>query len=247
MLLLASYSQAVSLHAKTRDQKNSANTSSNQWRLGLGIGVEFHDLEAKVNDNISTVFTSHEDSTRSRTKKFIHVAPAIELGLSMGRDFYLGMLLAGRYLDKSIKSKAGLEQGWHLSRKFQMDYSFDLLAKPGYELAPNVMIYGLIGPSIAKWSDDTDLLLNGTRTNNLKISETSLGLGVGLGFEYLVQKKYAFSVDYIYHAYKSESGSKQMTIQLQQPIGGLQTITENVSRKIEPSYATVGFRFTYFL
>ena len=98
------------------------------------------------------------------------MAPSLEIGVTLEKDYYFGMLISWHYMDTKKNSRAPLKDRYSLSHEFHIDYYLDVLAKPGYKMTPNFMIYGLIGPSIARWSHDTRQFLKNNQIDTLKIN-----------------------------------------------------------------------------
>lgn len=240
LLLLGSIGEA------NANAKGVVQSSRYRHRIGFGLGLEYVNLEAKMKDDFSPFGTNFQGS-RTQTKKKLQVAPSIELGVNIDSDYYLGMLLSWRYLNAKTKSRAPLKGMTHFSHEFKMDHYSDVLFKPGYKFIPNAMFYGLIGLSVAKWSHITDQFSEGVQDDTFKMNKTSIGLGVGFGLEYVLKERYAFSVDYIHHVHNSTTKKQRMTFI--DNIAGIGPVprTGDVSKKIEPSYATVAVRLSYLL
>jgi opacity protein-like surface antigen len=222
-----------------------------QGRARFGLALEYLNLEAKLKDNFSALgIIFHSD--RTQTKKNIQIAPSIELGTTILNDFYLGVLSSWHYVDAKTKSRAPLKALTYFHHEFKINHYVDILAKPGYKLTPNTMIYGLIGPSIVKWSHTTDQFeqsnINSlvTKRDRFKISKTSVGVGLGLGLEYYFKEKYAFSIDYTHHFHRSASKTKNMAM-VENLGGGPIRRSGNVSKSVMPSYSTIALRFTISL
>lgn len=215
-----------------------------QWRIGFGIAGEYLYLEAKMKDDFSP-FGKIFQSDRSQTKKKFQVAPSIEVGATFANDFYLGIFFSWRYSDAKTKSRAPLKNLTHFFHEFKMNYYFDILAKPGYKLTPNTMVYGLIGPSIARWSHITDQFQQQTMNDRFKITRTSVGFSFGGGLEHVIKENWALSIDYIYHIHKFTSKKQKMTF-FDNTGEGLFPRTGVVSKEIQPSYSTIGARVSYF-
>lgn len=245
-LLLLTTNKVYANNNSTNQEKTQEDSSADLWRIGLGLGLEYHDLEAKVKDDFS-LLAFKAKSSLSQTKKLFHVAPSLEIGRTLEQDYYFGLVFSWRYLDAKEKSNAPLKDFFHITHEFQMTYFFDILAKPGYRFTPNFMAYGLIGPSIARWSHSTDLFDDNVKIDRFNFTKTSVGVGIGAGLEYLFKEKYVLSFDYIFHIHRSHTKQQIMTIEDRVPGTMPRPRARPVSKKIEPSYSTVGIRLSYFL
>ena len=218
-------------------------------RVGFGLGLEYHSTEAKLENGFSE-FLSELQSDRSQTKKIFQVAPVIEFGMAFGQEVYIGIMMSWRYLSAKTKSRAPLVGMSHFIHEFKIDHYADIFVKPGYKLSPNLMLYGLIGPSIAKWSHNTDQFRQGNKIDNFKINKTTVGLGLGFGMEYLMRKNYAFSIDCAYHMHGTHKQQNSMTFFHAVRVNGIVThepFTGTMSKKVDLSYSTVAMRLSYFL
>lgn len=236
----------INLNIKSvADSKTSVTSFFSEGRIALGLAVEYLNIEAKQKDNFAP-FALYYQSERAQTKKKISIAPFIELGTTIINDFYFGIQTSWHYVDAKTKSKAPLKQWFYFNNEFKMKYYIDVLAKPGCKLTPDTMIYGLIGPSIAKWShttDEFDVRNDQVSRNRFEVSKTSVGLGLGFGLEHRFKERYLLSVDYVHHFHKSASKHQTMTFV---DIIGAAPIPRSgvVSKSVMPSYSTIALRFS---
>ncbi|MBL0942399.1 MAG: hypothetical protein IBJ00_06730, partial [Alphaproteobacteria bacterium] len=140
-----------------------------QGRIGFGLAVEYLNAEAKLKDNYSP-FSFNYQSDRAQTRKQVNVAPSIELGTIILNDYYLGLISSWRYVGAKTRSRAPLKNMTHFYHEFKINYYVDILAKPGSRIMPNTMLYGLVGPSIVRWSHTTDQV-NRVLVNNQETRE----------------------------------------------------------------------------
>lgn len=239
--------EVVSAQEVQIQARSESDSWIDKWRLGLGLGLDYHYFEAKLKDDFSQI-SKHLKSTRSQTKKNFSISPSLEIGATLKKDYYFGTLVSWHYLNTNAESRAPLIEHDRLLHDFQMDYFLDLLLKPGIKIVPNFMVYGLIGPTILKWSHKTSQFRNDVLVKEFKIRQTNVGLGAGLGFEYNIKESCSLSVNYVFHIHKSAKNSGFTSVPKALPPPFNQIIIDGpVSKKVEPSYSTIGLRFTYFL
>lgn len=221
--------------------------SSNQVRIGLGLAGEYinagANLKVKPENPSATNLPSAIASNQSHLGRAFQIAPCIEFGVIIAREYYLGLHASWRVVNISNKSVTPIRGSQFFSHEFKTDQYIDVLFKPGYKLTPCAMIYGLVGPTSAKWSHITDEI--NERGNRLidrfRTDRKSVGIGLGLGFEYLFKEKYAFSFDYTHHFHRSVSQTQNITI-----LDGGAPRSGNINKKVHPSYGTFAVRFTVF-
>jgi opacity protein-like surface antigen len=231
------------------DLQTSTNSLFDQGRIVLGLATEYLSIEAELKDNFSP-FAMNYQSTRSQTRKHAQVAPSLELGTTVLDDFYLGFFASWRYAGTKTKSRAPFKNLTHFYHEFKINHYADIFVKPGYKLTSNTLVYGLLGPSIVRWSHTTDQYITNwfgqeRLQDRFKISKTNVGLGLGLGLECLFKRKYSFSIEYGHYFQKSTSKKQNMTFI--DNIGGPVVRSGAVSKRVLPSYSTIAVRFTLSL
>src|SRR5260221_11376316 len=111
------------------------------------------------------------------------------------------------------------------------------------------MFYGVVGPSIGKWSHTTDLFLNSDGLQDrFKIKDTGIGIAFGGGIEYLAHDKCSISLDFTQHFLKHKSKSKDMTILFRDRATGLlMPRSGTVTKNVKPSFSVVAVRLAFLL
>lgn len=221
-----------------------------QWRYGIGLALEYLNAEAKEKDDFSALGLVNLID-RKQTQKVIQVAPSLEVGVTYSNQFYVGVLASWRYCDAHTKSRAPMFNINYFIHQFKLNSYANLLAKLGYQFPQRTMIYGLIGPSIAKWSHTTNQyraisLPAGTsvQVNSFKLSKTTVGLAFGFGVEQSLNDHLALHVDYVHGFLKDKSANQQLTIFVPTTSTGMRTGT--VSKKVRPSYDSIALCLSYF-
>lgn len=231
-----------------------ARVSTSPYRLGFGLAAELLNTEAKFkfqpSAGLSNISTSH-----SQTSKKIQLAPTFEFGRTFCDNYYLGLQVSWRK-SKVRSSSTSTVKGANLTfeHEFKLRSYTDLFLKVGYKPVPQFMFYGLVGPSIAKWAAKTDQLVFNDNTNQndlsktFKMKETSTGLGLGVGAEYLVQNKFAISLEYAHHIHRAKKQVNTMeysdiNLATRRPY----TRTGTITRSVQPSYSTIALRVTFFV
>lgn len=216
-----------------------------QWRLGIGLGGEYVNLEGNLTDDVSLSSNGFADD-RKQTQKVIRIAPSLEGGLTFLSDYYFGLLAGWTYTDAQTKSREPFRTSIYFIQKFKMPWKAQLLVKMGYKVTPKTLVYGLIGPSIAKWSHMTQLFDSANpQTTSIKMSKKSVGLGLGFGLEYCFLQNIAFSIDYSHYFYKYTLNRQNFSF-IDHINGRDFSRTGLVSKKVRPSYDSIALRLTYF-
>jgi opacity protein-like surface antigen len=219
-------------------------------RIGFGLAGEYMNSEANLAISPSGDLPSTINVNQSQVGKKLQLAPCIELGAIISHNYYLGFLASWRYSGAKNASRSPIDGTYYFLHSFKMNHYADFLIKVGYMCAPRIMVYGLIGPSFVKWTHTTDWL-NGdtpatpTLIDKFKVARHSLGLGLGIGFEYFFQDKYAVSINYTRYLYRTASHSKNITYEKLQ---GLDLVSRSgdLIKRIRPSYSTIAIRFTTY-
>jgi opacity protein-like surface antigen len=232
-------------------------TATPQWRVGVGVAAEYMSGEAKVSikpENPNTL--SFLGTSNQYVGKQFQVAPSIELGADF-KDYYLGLFISWRQSNLKATSVYDFRAAYYRFRHTYTIHSYaDVLLKPGYKLTPQVMVYGLVGPSFASWSFNTDFFKISTvqredsaLLDRFTFKKNSIGLGLGAGFEYRMQPHYVLSCDYTYHFHRSKQSIHNIkyTEKISTKMGPFDLNNfGNLIRNINPSYSTFAVRLTYF-
>lgn len=222
----------------------------NQWRLGFGLGVEYLSADAKVKFRPQGNNFDDFETDLSKTAKHFQVAPCIEIGKAISKDYYLGLLLSWRHTGAKSRSKSPLVQNFYFEHELVLRHYTDLLLKVGYQFTPRTMVYGLIGPSMTKWSHTSRLYYGSNTINKFLLSKNDIGIGFGFGMEYLFKKNYALSIDFVHHIQRPTS--KNQFLSYTHTIGAVggvlvnHTFSGDVNKKIDLSFSTIAVRFTTF-
>lgn len=220
----------------------------NEWRVGIGIGVEYVNHDAKVKYDF-TEWSKQGLSNRDQTQKQFQITPSLEVGKTSFNNYYTGIVASWHYSSPKKQTRDPFKNASYFTHQFKMSYYFDILAKLGYKVTPNTMAYLLVGPSIAKWSHTTNvytqkpthLQLNGM----FKASHTSVGLGLGLGVEHVICKGVAVGINYTHHFYKKSTKQKYMEYP---DLKGLREVMlkGTFSKTIKPSSDAIMLHLAYF-
>jgi opacity protein-like surface antigen len=224
-----------------------------QYRVGIGCAVEYLNLEAKEKDDF-TGLGSVNLIDRKQTQKKIQCAPSVEFGLTCLEDYYLGVIASWRYSNAHTDSRSPLYTNNYFIQKFKLNSYANILAKLGYKLAPKTMVYGLLGPSIAKWSHQTNqyLITRGVsnQVNTFSLRKTTVGVAFGFGLEQCLNENFALSVDYVHGFLKDKSAGKRLSVltpSFDPDIGVIMIPRTGVAKKkVRPSYDSIALRFSYF-
>ncbi|MBX9805771.1 MAG: porin family protein [Alphaproteobacteria bacterium] len=245
-LLIATIVMPIDASQSQQIPKRTSDSLLNQYRLGVGLGVEYVNASANLKI-VPTGTLENIGANQSQVGKNLQVAPCLEVGTTLAQDFYLGLIASWRYSGAKNTSRAPITPMYYFLNEFKLNSYIDVLLKPGYKVTPRSMVYGLIGPSFATWSHTTTLV--GTGNSPFKMHGRSLGLGLGVGFEYLFKENYALSFDYTYHFHRSTSRSQYVSYLVNYG-GGLVPLavphSGDLKKSVSPSYGTIAVRFTMF-
>lgn len=227
----------------------TCNIPQNEWRFGLGIGVEYLNLDANVKEKFP--FGDIYFGDKDQIQKHVQFSPSLEIGKTIFNDYYIGVIASWHYSDSKKKSRSPLRNAAYFRNTFKMSYYTSILAKPGYKMTPKTMIYALIGPSLAKWSHTTDQLEYNFRRNqeikkdSFKVSGTSVGMSIGGGLEQIICTGLALSINYTHTIYKSRRGKKNMSY-LDNARFEPKTYEGIATKTIKPSSDSIVVRLAYF-
>lgn len=223
-----------------------ASSFFNQWRLGIGLAVEYLNMEAKLK---AVPDPGLEDigTQQSQTGKHLQIAPCIEFGNTFANSYYLGLMVSWRYSGLKSDAKSLIEGAQYFQHQFKLNHYADILAKVGYKITPRAMLYGLIGPSITNWTHSSrQFKRDQDIAAEFKMNKTSVGLCLGVGVECYVHKNYVFSIDYTHHLHSPVSKSHSMSYDTQDVLFAVETHSGDLKKKIDLSYGTIAIRFTTF-
>lgn len=216
----------------------------NQGRIGFGLAGEYIHSDTSLKTQPDRAL-GEIGSTQSQIGKKLQVSPFIELGVQIEKNYYLGLVLSWRYSGVKNTSRVPIRQNNFFSHEFKINHYTDIMVKPGYKFTPRTMAYGLIGPTIANWNHTSSQLLGEDIVNKFTVDKTSLGLGLGFGFEHAFEEKFVFSVDYTHHFLKTESTKQLMNYQEVTAFGNRDR-SGNLTKRVQPSYGVLAARFTVF-
>lgn len=240
-----------------QSQPSSSMFAITQGRIGLGVSGEYTAIDAGLKlDPPPTL--GNIALTQSQTAKKFQIAPHIEFGITIADDYYLGFLASWQPSGLKNTSRSPIRGAHHFLHDLKLNDHIDLFLKPGYKLTPSTMIYGLIGPSLSRWSHMTEAFSYNSLTgvtksiSQFKTDKNSTGLAAGLGFEYLLKNQFAFSIDYCYHFQQSISQKGYMSyldpIPMLPPEPNIDRVRYgDILKVVEPSYSVITIRFTAFL
>lgn len=224
-----------------------------QWRLGLGLALEYinSDAKTKVRPLPGTGNLNNFETDQSQTVKHFQVSPYIEMGKLISKDYYLGFLLSWRHSGAKSRSRSPIRESFFFEHELTIRHYTDILLKVGYNLNPCTMVYGLVGPSLTKWTHTSRQITGNTTLNKFLINKNDVGISAGIGFEYLFKKNYALSVDFIHHLHRPASKNQFISYNVPlAPLGAPGFLPGNyegiVNKKIDLSFSTIAVRFTTF-
>lgn len=226
-----------------------------QIRMGFGFSGEYINAEAKISVQPSSTLINGNPANlvppinfsaqQTHTGKYFPLTPCIEIGNTFGNSYYLGIFASWHYSNLKNRAQSSIQEDY-FQHEFKLKHYTDILLKIGYKLSSKMMTYGLIGPTLTRWSHKSTQIGGNGRVNNVfSTHKLSTGLGIGGGIEYFINKNYAFSIDYIHHFQRPTSKIHLMTYEAVD--GADRDIRRgDLNRRVNLSYATIAFRFTAF-
>ncbi len=240
----------------------SISPTTSPYRLGFGLAAELLSSEAKLKLQPSGTLGNISSTQQHSTKKF-QVAPSVEFGRFIADDYYLGVQFSWRRSRaRSTSSSSMMGYSYAFSHEFKMKSYSDIFLKVGYKPSPQFMVYGLAGPSVARWHytmnqlllDNTLSVQSGTPINQIKMKETSVGLGLGIGTEFRIKEKVSISLEYTHHMHRSKKHSDYVSYDTPVtvltgggPITRYKNSAGNLKTSVQPSYSTIALRVTFFV
>jgi len=234
------------------DQPPSQSLIPSEYRLGIGLAAEYMNTDARFKIIPDETRLGQIGSTQSQVSKRLQVAFCGELGATIADHYYLGLLVNWRYSGAQNTSSAPIRGARFFSHEFKVNHYTDIMLKPAYKMTPCFMLYGLLGTSFVNWRHTTNQLDTAQGVKSaFTINKTNLGIGLGVGCEYLFKKQYALSIDYTYHFFPSTSENKMMSYfdtTGARPLHGFfgRNRTGNLVKKVQPSFGTIAVRFSMF-
>ena len=246
VILWENYCMAAPVPASAGPSQVTSSSYFNEARIGFGLAGEYINAEANLKME-PAVTLENIGSNQSQVAKKLQLAPCFEFGKIIGNNYYVGILFSWRYSGAKNTSRSPIKRFDYFSHEFKINHYTDIMIKPGFRITNRSMVYGLIGPSIANWTHTSNQFgENNAVVDRFETKKTSIGLGIGLGFEYLFEKNYALSFDYTHHFHKSESSNRFMKYQDEDVLGLPFFARGNMKKKVQPSYGVLAARFTVF-
>lgn len=211
------------------------------FRIGGGISGEYITLSAQVKQDFTAHTPTHFNQSDHMKRNF-QVAPFIEFGSYIGNNFYLGLITSWHYSNTKDKSRFSFRGNYSLATEFNLKSYLASLIKMGFKLQDNMMLYGVVGPSYAKWTHKTKQYLNSNIVDSFDVNKSSLGVAFGGGAEFSMSQNTALSIDYIYTRYRSTKACQVISFR----DGGGPLRSKEVSKTIQPSYGVLSLKLSYF-
>ncbi len=245
-VLWGNHCMAVQVPNPSGQLQPTASSFFNGGRIGFGLAGEYVNTEANLKMQPAGTL-GNIGSNQSQVVKKLQLAPCFEVGSIITNNYYVGLLFSWRYSGAKDTSRSPIKTINYFSHEFKINHYTDIMIKPGYKITNRLMAYGLIGPSIANWTHTSNQFgENNAVVDRFETKKTSIGLGVGLGFEYLFENNYAVSADYTHHFHRSESSNHFMSFEDEPVLGFPLTVKGNMNKKVQPSYGVIAIRFTKF-
>jgi hypothetical protein len=248
----AVYSTPTLAHSSQKSAVATPFSLFSQWRLGFGLAAEYLNADAKVKIRPlpGTGTLNSFDSDQSQTVKHFQVAPSIEIGKTFSKDYYVGLLLSWRHSGAKSRSRSPIREVFFFEHELTLRHYTDVLLKVGYQFTPRTLVYGLLGPTITKWSHQSRQISGNSTVNKFLLNKNDIGVGLGFGMEYLFKKNYALSIDFVHHIHRPASKNQYISYSVPVGVGPGGLIPGNfagsVNKKIDLSYSALAVRLTTF-
>ena len=228
------------------------------YRVGVGIAGEYASIHAHLKnrplDDDNDLSDAFATDTHHACHKF-QISPGFELGMFAAKRYYLGFVLNKHYTSVSSAMKISVGNNFSFDHELKLKSYTNLFLKFGYKIVPNIMCYGLVGPSFANWSHKSKTYLHDSVKNSKQVfalsemNNKTTGLGLGGGIECSANDNYAVSLEYNFNIHKAKYLSyKSFYNQPDATYGAVSydATPADVQKSVRLSYSTIGLRFSYF-
>ncbi|MES2253156.1 MAG: outer membrane beta-barrel protein [Pseudomonadota bacterium] len=251
--------------------QHAASTSGRfvTYRVGVSVAGEYASIDGHLKNrplnsfDLANIANDNFASDAHHTCHKFQISPGFELGALIAQQYYLGFVLSKHYTHASNTMNTSIGDAIHFEHQLKLTSYTNLFLKFGYKIIPNVMFYGLVGPSIANWSHNSKTFFYDPARNYKevlvasKMNKKTTGFGIGGGIEYVINNKYAINMEYTlsmhkaeYARYRSSYNNHNVyydpTYGLYHPFVNPETISADVQKNVRLSYSTIGLRFSYF-
>jgi hypothetical protein len=245
--------------------KDTVSPSSNfvTYRVGASIAGEYTSIDGHLKNRPAS---SVDDGNLARENfasdahhicRKAQISPGFEFGTFIAQHYYLGFVLSHHFTNASNPMKTSIGNSFHFEHQLKLKSYTSLFLKFGFKMMPNVMFYGLVGPSFANWSHNSKTIYldstNGAKKvlASSEMNKKTIGFGIGGGIEYLKNEKYAINMDYTLNMHKAEGSGYHSSYNkpIEDPVWDVivfKTLPANVQKSVRLSYSTIGLRFSYF-
>jgi opacity protein-like surface antigen len=228
------------------------------YRVGVGIAGEYASIHAHLKnrplDDDNDLSDAFATDTHHACHKF-QISPGFELGVFAAKRYYLGFVLNKHYTSASSAMKTSVGNNFSFDHELKLKSYVNLFLKFGYKIIPNMMCYGLVGPSFANWSHNSKTYLHDAVKNTKKVyalsemNSKTTGFGVGGGVEYSINDKYSVSLDYTLSMHRAKNLSYKSFYN--EPVSlfgavGYDATPADVQKSVRLTYSTIGVRLSYF-
>ena len=215
------------------------------FRIGGGVSGEYTTLSARLKQDF-TPYGQANFNHSHHMQRNLQIAPFIEFGAFIGRQWYLGLITSWHYSDTKDSSHFFLRGRYSVVGEFKLKSYVSSLVKIGYWPWDTMMFYGVMGPAYARWSHKTKQLFDGNPVGSFDVSKGSLGFSFGGGAEFPVTQNMAVSVDYIHTLYRSTKSRQVINISDQDFLGAIVVRSREVAKTVQPSHGVLSLKIAYF-
>ncbi len=218
---------------------------SSPFRIGFGLAAEYMSLSGGLKEELGGTLGAENYGNSSHATKTFNVAPVFEIGGFIKDKMYLGMVGSWHYSNMTHKSRSYLDRQYYFTHELEMTSYTTIFFKSGYKITKDVMAYGLIGPSYARWKHNSTQYQQNNVVDTFNKKKDSWGIAFGGGVEFDITNSSALSVDYTHTIYRRQKATK--TISYQDRVGMLLvTRTGPMTKSVQPSHGVLSLKYTYF-
>lgn len=246
-------------HIYAQQAIHSALTPSVTFRAGAGLAAEYASIDIDVKNKPSIIDPDDGEfsSNGHHSNRKLNIAPHVECGAFFYDKYYLGILLSMNFINAKSSMKVPMTWVYNFKHSYYLKNYMNISFKFGYNVAPNIMFFGLLGPSFSNWIHETKCFfyepLNGDQARSVKNTESRVkttGLTLGVGIEYWLGKNAIIGLQYGLHLYKPKTINYDYTYEqmVYSPTLGVDAETRNgnAQKKVRLTHSSIGLRFSYF-
>lgn len=234
---------------------------SKSYRIGFGLGAEYASIYGHIKNKPLNIDDDYDDANKNfnldahHTSRKLQISPGFEFGAHIAQGYYFGAVLSQHFTRVSNSVNLSIGNNFNVEHQLKLKSYTNLFLKFGCQFVSKVMLYGVVGPSLANWEhvSTTSYYKTDTKKSTAyavsKMNQKTVGVGVGAGIEYSINDKYALNFEYTLSMHKAKHLRYQSTYNQGDAPDGILVYDAkfaDVQKSVRLSYSTIGLRFSYF-